>query len=190
MAWQGIARALAARGTGSGGLLLLHSPGESVDRALESRGLQGRPPGGTLDVSDPDMINLVERAVRSENRRISAFLGQEGVPAVGFVGGDRGLLRERGSTSWLIEVTRRGTIPVVSTAVPYAAGIRELTLGQAVEWVCEVEDTVAVLLGEVRNDAGGASTPIDHSAQKHLESRGISTELSTISGLRLVGTDR
>jgi len=188
MAWQGIARALAARETGPGGLILVHSPGESVDRALEAQGLDGRPPGDRLDVSDPDSIDVVERAVRSENRNLSAFLGQEGVPAVGFVGGDRGLFREGGSASWLIGVARTGTVPIVSTAVTDGTGVRELPLGQALEWVCALGNTTAVLLSQARDVAGGISEAIDQASLQHLQDRGISTALSTISGLYRLGS--
>ena len=73
--------------------LIVHGSGEKVERTLESQGFFPERTGGVLDVTEPEQIRLVERAVRETNQKLVATLTDEVVPAVGIQGVDRNLLR-------------------------------------------------------------------------------------------------
>ncbi len=103
-----------------GPIVFVHGGGEGVERTLEARGL--------LDDDarkGPAAQQLVERAIRELNRRIVHEMNDAGVPAVGILGSDRGLLRmgdggevEVGRIDWLVDLVMRNAIPVVGSLAP------------------------------------------------------------------------
>jgi acetylglutamate kinase len=122
-----------------GPYVLLHGSGEAAERLLEAEGLFPERVGGTPRAGSAREAALVERALRETTGRIVALLTEAGVPAVGFQGADRGLLRQEadgavaaGKTGWLKEILGRGAVSVVSAlaAVPGEAG-REVPLRAA-----------------------------------------------------------
>ena len=70
--------------------LLVHGAGEQAERLLEAEGLFPERKEGLVQVSTAAEAALVERAARQVNRRIVGALTEEGVPAVGVQGIDRG----------------------------------------------------------------------------------------------------
>ena len=119
-------------------LVLVHGDGGVADRALEA--------GGVFDAAPGDLDRARATAARALNRRLAARLTDAGVPTVGVLGADRGLLRlasagtvEAGDTRWLVDVVARGAVAVVAAlartaegggaAVPAASAV--LTLARA-----------------------------------------------------------
>ncbi len=108
--WQVLGRAL---GGEHPPCLVVHGAGDRIERLREARGLlpdEALPPG------------TVERVLRMETHRIVGWLTDAGVPAVGFHGGDRGLLQRQGDgrltapgAAGLLDLARRRAVPVVST---------------------------------------------------------------------------
>lgn len=98
-----------------GPMILMHGIGEEAERALEAHGL----------LSDEDRNGrvaqqLIERAMRELNRRIVHEMNEAGVPAVGVIGADRGLIRGAdggevrvGRIDWLVDLVALGGIPVI-----------------------------------------------------------------------------
>ncbi len=187
MAWQTIARALAGRAPRAGGVVLLHAPGEPVERMLEGRELELRGPDGFLRAMDAVSSEALEQAVRSDNRRIAALLTEEGVPAVGFVGGDRGLLGAGAPPTWLEAVIRTGSIPVVASVSPGPGGLCERGLDEAVSWFSGLPGAVPVLLAAAASGRPEGLSARDRGIADRLEDRGLNVTLSTIYGLAALG---
>lgn len=189
MAWQAIARALSNRSTVSSLAVLVHAPGEQVERSLEGKGMDLRSPGGVLQSTDPENATALELALRSDNRRLVSILTEEGVPAVGFVGGDRGILGPGDPSQWLEGVIRTGTVPVVASATVGGGAAWELPLAESVAWLTGLSDAVPVLLVGSNRGESDAREVSDRQTAEELETRGISVVFSTLSGLLLPGFD-
>jgi len=104
--------------------LLLHGSGEQAERLLEAEGLFPERKEGLVQVRTAAEAVLVERAARRVNRQIVGALTDEGVPAVGLQGLDRGLLRLSdegrvitGRIDWLKALAQKQAVPVVSALV-------------------------------------------------------------------------
>ena len=125
--------------------LLVHGSGEQAERLLEAEGLFPERKEGRVQVRTAAEAALVERAARQVNRQIVGVLTEEGVPAVGVQGIDRGLLRKSddgrvttGSINWLKDLTTKRAVPVVSALVEdaragraYEVPLRHATLALA-----------------------------------------------------------
>lgn len=118
-------------------LAFVHGSGGMAERLLEAEGLFPVVQDGVLKAVTPQEIILVERGLRTQNRRLVATLTEESVPAVGIQGGDRGLLRrsasgtvELGNGEWLRRLVAQGAVPVVSALVRDAgtASLRQAAL--------------------------------------------------------------
>ncbi len=104
--------------------LLVHGAGEQAERLLEAEGLFPERKEGLVQVSTAAEAALVERAARRVNRQIVGALTEEGVPAVGVQGIDRGLLHKSddghlmtGRIDWLKDLAQKQAVPVVSALV-------------------------------------------------------------------------
>jgi hypothetical protein len=195
MAWEALARALSARPAGSGGLVLVYAPGEHAERMLEGEGHAIRGSGGLLRAVDRASAAALARAARSENRRITATLSDAGIPAVGFLGGDRGLLRAAAVPAWLAGAIRAGSVPVVASVDAGEEAARELPLSESVAWLSRLPGALAVFIAdrEPAETPARAATrwkmPRDSASVERLEARGISVRISTVSELSSLGLD-
>ncbi len=104
--------------------LLIHGSGEQAERLLEAEGLFPERKEGLVQVRTAAEAVLVERAARRVNRQIVGALTDEGVPAVGLQGLDRGLLRlsdegrvMTGRIDWLKDLAPKQVVRVVSARV-------------------------------------------------------------------------
>jgi acetylglutamate kinase len=131
--------------------MVVHGSGEKVERTLESQGLFPERVDGVLDVSEPDHIRLVERAVRETNQKIVAAFTDEVVPTVGIQGVDRNLLQrdDEGALSahkvgWVEALLKQRVVPVVSALVDDAEGsfVREVDPAEAVVTLAEAFEAV------------------------------------------------
>lgn len=118
----GLARLMA--GQGRPPCLLVHGSGERAERLLEAEGLFPESKDGLVQVRTVAEATLVERAARQVNRQIVGALTEEGVPAVGVQGTDRGLLHKKddgrvttGRIDWLMALAEKRAVPVVSALV-------------------------------------------------------------------------
>lgn len=119
--------------------LLVHGSGEKVERTLESQGIFPERTGGVLDVTAPDQVRLVERAVRETNQKLVATLTDEVVPAVGIQGVDRNLLQwddgrvTTRKAGWVEALLKQRVVPVVSALVhhPEEDRVREVAASEA-----------------------------------------------------------
>lgn len=145
--------------------LLVHGSGEKVERTLESQGFFPERSGGVLDVTEPDQVRLVERAVRETNQALVAALTDEVVPAVGIQGVDRNLLqREEGAVvahkvGWVEALVKQRVVPVVSALVrhPEDGRVREVPTADALIALArsfDAVDPVAVFFTSGSTKAG------------------------------------
>jgi isopentenyl phosphate kinase len=119
--------------------LIVHGSGEKVERTLESQGFFPERTGGVLDVTEPEQVRLVERAVRETNQKLVATLTDEVVPAVGIQGIDRNLLQLEAGTvtapkvGWVEALLKQRVVPVVSALVhhPEEDRVREVAAAEA-----------------------------------------------------------
>jgi acetylglutamate kinase len=87
---------------------------------LEARAFDFEENDGAPVASTREVAELIERAYREANKEIVAVLTEFGVPAVGFQGSDRGLIRsggggsEVGTIDWLERILLSGPVVVVS----------------------------------------------------------------------------
>lgn len=143
--------------------LLVHGGGERVERMLEAEGRFPERHNGIIEPHDAAEATLIERAIRQVNHQIAGMLTDEMVHAVGFQGGDRGLLCYEGSggvqarrVRWLGDLVGRGAVPVVSTLVRSGAtdALREAPLSStALALAQALEDVTLVFL--TRTDQPG-----------------------------------
>ena len=116
----GLARDVAARGEG---LVLVHGSGERGERALESLGRLPTATDGVWEAEDAEGRAAVERASRQLNREVVHEMNEAGVPCVGALAGDRGLVKRgdagptAGRTGWAGDLARRGVALVVASLV-------------------------------------------------------------------------
>lgn len=130
--------------------MIVHGSGEKVERTLESQGLFPERVDGVLDVSEPEHIRLVERAVRETNQKLVAAFTDEVVPTVGIQGIDRNLLQydDQGEliahkVGWVEALLKQRVVPVVSALVEEAEGpVREVNAADALIALAEAFDTV------------------------------------------------
>lgn len=105
-------------------MIMVHGSGGQAERLLEAEGLFPKVQNGIIAVTTPAERALVERGYREATRNVVGAMVDEVIYAVGFQGADRGLLR-RGANGtvqvnrlgWILELTRKGAIPVVSSWV-------------------------------------------------------------------------
>lgn len=130
--------------------LIVHGSGEKVERTLESQGLFPERIGGVLNVTTPDQVRLVERAVRETNQRVVAALTDEVVPAVGIQGVDRSLFQFEDGTvtarnvGWVEALLKQRVVPVVSALVHNTEEeqVREVAATDAVVALARAFDAV------------------------------------------------
>ncbi len=129
--------------------LLVHGSGEKVERTLESKGLFPERTNGVLDVSAPEHVQLVERAVRETNQHIVGTLTDAVVPTVGAQGVDRRLLQmdeagtvTAGKTGWVAALLNQQVVPVISALVrhPEEGRVREAYAADATVALAEALD--------------------------------------------------
>lgn len=116
---QALGRAV-ARGSGAGlRPLLVHGQGEHVQRKLEGEGIFIEAERDVFQGKTGVEQHIIETAHRDLNRRLVGLLTEAIVPAVGFMGSDRDLLRTdgqrvtTGSMEWLDDVLERRVVPVI-----------------------------------------------------------------------------
>ncbi len=147
-------------------VVLVHGSGGQAERLLEANGFF---PERRQDVfpklTAPERA-LVEAGVRRANRTVVSTLTDALVPAVGFQGGDRGLLKvdasgkvTGGQTRWLDTLVGQGGVPVVSALVAGPEGGVLVSPGEAARALAEAweGDVTAVVL--TRTDAPGLGVP-------------------------------
>jgi len=131
--------------------MVVHGSGEKVERTLESQGLFPERVDGVLDVSEPEHIRLVERAVRETNQKLVAAFTDEVVPTVGIQGVDRNVLQldDEGAVTahkvgWVEALLKQRVVPVVSALVNDADGkyVREVNAADAAIALAEAFETV------------------------------------------------
>lgn len=132
-------------------LVFFHGSGEEAERVLEAEAVVPRRLRGRLEVADPALNVLIEREVRHANQRVVARLTEAGVPAVGFQGSDRGLLRAEASgltarVGWLGKWIERGAVPVVSALAPSERGVLEVEPAAALVALAEALGASVVFL--------------------------------------------
>ena len=115
----GLARDLAARGTGDG-VVVVHGAGERGERALESLGRIPTAKNGVWETEDAEGADAVERATRDFGREIVHEINEAGVAVVRMAAGDRGLIRRDGDRltvgkhGWLADLVAQGVTVVVT----------------------------------------------------------------------------
>jgi len=143
---QGLAQALSESPSGEPPALLLHGSGEKVERTLEAEGLFPGRVDGVLDVSEPEHLDLVERAVREVNQEVVGTLTDEVVSTVGIQGDKRSLLRRSeagelfvGGTGWIAALIKQRVLPVVSALADDAreGRVREVWTAEALTALAE-----------------------------------------------------
>lgn len=143
---QGLAQALSESPSGEPPALLLHGSGEKVERTLEAEGLFPGRVDGVLDVSEPEHLDLVERAVREVNQEVVGTLTDEVVSTVGIQGDKRSLLRRNeagelvvGGTGWIAALIKQRVLPVVSALADDAreGRVREVWTAEALTALAE-----------------------------------------------------
>ena len=143
--------------------LLLHGSGEQAERLLEAEGLFPERKEGLVQVRTAAEAVLVERAARRVNRQIVGVLTDEGVPAVGLQGLDRGLLHlsdegrvMTGRIDWLKDLAQKQAVPVVSALVEDArAGHAcEVQLHEATRALAHALHAVVVVFFTRNNQPG------------------------------------
>jgi acetylglutamate kinase len=131
--------------------MVVHGSGEKVERTLESQGLFPERVDGVLDVTEPEHIRLVERAVRETNQKLVAAFTDEVVPTVGIQGVDRNLLQldEQGDViahkiGWVEALLKQRVVPVVSALIEDtdAKYVREVNAADATIALAEAFDAV------------------------------------------------
>jgi len=137
---QGLAQALHASPSGEPPAALLHGSGEKVERTLEAEGFFPERVDGILDVTEPEHLDLVERAVREVNQEVVGTLTDEVISTVGIQGDKRSLLRRDqsgdlvvGATGWIEALIKQRVLPVISALADDAAAgrVREVWTGEA-----------------------------------------------------------
>lgn len=161
----GLARMMARRQRKRPPCLFVHGSGEQAERLLEAEGLFPERKDGLIQVRTAAEAALVERAVRQVNRQIVAAFTEEGVPAVGVQGLDRGLLHlntdglvTAGRIDWLQDLIARQAVPVLSALVQDArtghareAHLHAATRALAHTWHADA----AIVVFFTRNDQPG-----------------------------------
>lgn len=121
---QALARML-VRGAQSGlSFVLVHGAGDLAERRLEGEGYDVRRVDGVLDVRSTHEVEIVERAVRESNQRVTSVLTDGAVHAVGVQGIDRGLMQLRAdgqvyapTAGWVADLAGKRVVPVISALV-------------------------------------------------------------------------
>ena len=93
MFWDHLARGLASRSISDVQICLFLGSAEGTERELETVGHDVKRVDGALHISD-EVGSFYEISMREENRRAVARLTDEGVISAGFLGSDRGLLKQ------------------------------------------------------------------------------------------------
>lgn len=161
----GLARDLAARGAGG---VLVHGSAERGERALEALGVVPEAQDGAWLVHADRERQTVERAARDLNRELVHEMNEAGVPAVGLLGSDRGLLRagagglEAGRTAWLQTLVDQGVVAVVASLLDGPEGTTERPPAAAAAALAGALDAPVLLLVRGAPPADeGAPLPAD-----------------------------
>ncbi len=93
MFWDQLARGLASRSISDIQISFLLGSAENTERELETVGHDVKRVDGALHISEK-VSSGYEISMREENRRAVARLTDEGVVTTGFLGSDRGLLKQ------------------------------------------------------------------------------------------------
>lgn len=116
---QSLSRAMARRAW-SPAPIVVHGSGEHAERLLESHGIFRSRSGGVLQIESAREHALVERALRSLNRKIVAILTDAVVASVGVIGAQRNVFAVDGEelrapgASRVQEIAAQGVVPVVA----------------------------------------------------------------------------
>lgn len=166
--------------------LLLHGSGGQAERLLEAEGLFPERKEGLVQVQTAAEAALVERAMRQVNRQVVGALTEEGVPAVGLQGIDRGLLRQSadrrvtaGRIEWLRDLIEKQAVPVFSALVEnaeagYACEVRLYEATQALARALQADAVVVVFFtrnnqpGVLDGDGRARAIPLDALAKASL----------------------
>lgn len=136
---QGLCRALSRR-SWMPAPVIVHGSGEHAEHLLESQGIFRSRFGGVLAIESPREHALVERALRTLNRKITALLTDAVVSSVGVVGAQRSVFEVRdgrlqaSGAEWLADVAARGVVSVVGASArdPSSEATGEVALSTAV----------------------------------------------------------
>lgn len=106
-------------------VLVVHSSGRAIDRALEAAGVLVAPPAGVYQATTAEEAATIDRTLRQVSQRLVAVMADQGVPAVGLQGGERGLLRRSqdgtmvaGAVTGLLDAMQKGVLPCVAASLP------------------------------------------------------------------------
>ena len=182
--------------------LLVHGSGEKVERTLESKGFFPERTDGVLDVSEPEHIQLVERAVRETNQHIVGTLTDAVVPTVGAQGVDRSLLQldEEGSvtasqTGWLAALLKQQVVPVISALVehPTEGRVREVNAADAAVALAEALDdfdpTVVFFTRSNRPGLADANGTLDSVPEDALDAHDALPDAAAVRRVAAAGLD-
>ena len=157
-----LARDLKARGEG---LVLVHGSGEAGERALESLGSWPERDGTVWRVADAREAAAVERATRELNRRLVHELNEAGLPTIGAMGADRGLLKASeagvaaGRVGWVATLVAQGGVPVVAALAANGEDpLQEVDAGQAAAALAAALEAPLVALVRGRSALAEAPT--------------------------------
>lgn len=118
---QALGRALARRGDMNLRPILVHGQGEFVQRRLESEGIFLRMHRGVYAATTAEEERLIDTSTRDLNRWLTGLLTEAVVPAVGFMGADRDLLRREGEAirvgrvEWVAQLLGQEVVPVIAS---------------------------------------------------------------------------
>lgn len=101
--------------------ILVHGQGDEAQTKLEGQGIFIEPVRDVYHGKSDVENYIIEMAHRELNRRLVGILTEAAVPAVGFMGSDRGLIRADsrrvriGTMKWLNDILARNVVPVIGT---------------------------------------------------------------------------
>jgi hypothetical protein len=106
-------------------VLVVHSSGTALVRLCEAAGVFPAYRGEVFTANTPGEAALVDRVLRQVGQRLVAVMTDQGVPAVGLQGGERGLLHRSdagsvvaGEVARLLDGMRKGVLPCVAASLP------------------------------------------------------------------------
>lgn len=201
---QALGRALARRDPKQLRPIIVHGQGEYVQRRLESEGLFLEMHRDVHVATTTEEARLIQTALRDLNRWLVGLLTEAVVPAVGFMGSDRGLLLQDddritvGRISWVERLLEEAVVPVIAATAAGPEGavdpVDSPRLVQALNAHFGEKSEVVMF---TTNNLGGIMSgrdPVSRLALQEVVSRGVladpeAAETLVFSGARLLVTN-
>lgn len=176
--------------------VLVHGPGEFVERRLQGEGIFLERENGMLKPTTPDEEEIIRNGLRELNRRLGRMLTDAVVPAVSVFGADRALFRMEngelrlGRTNWLETIVDQATVPVIAAAA--ARGPHEIEMAHPADLVGLLTGLFnnAEIAAFTTNNLAGileGSEPVDQIAVGTAIEAGVIDDDSVIEALVLQG---